>query len=176
MLGGVLDGYDNARLSRALVKQQRLVDGIDVSYNLISRGPQLFQIGATVAKGKTIAQTQAGIRQVLQEVMTQGVTEAELKRIKVRILANQIYKRDSIFGQAMEIGSAEIAGFSWRDLDLILERIQNVTSAQVQAVAKRYLIDAGLTIAVLEPQLRKKQISGTAAPVKTHLGEMVKSQ
>ncbi len=176
VLGGVLDGYDNARLSRALVKQQRLVDGIDVSYNLISRGPQLFQIGATVAKGKTIAQTQAGIRQVLQEVMTQGVTEAELKRIKVRILANQIYKRDSIFGQAMEIGSAEIAGFSWRDLDLILERIQNVTSAQVQAVAKRYLIDAGLTIAVLEPQLRKKQISGTAAPGKTHLGEMVKSQ
>ena len=176
VLGGVLDGYDNARLSRALVKQQRLVDGIDVSYNLISRGPQLFQIGATVAKGKTIAQTQAGIRQVLQEVMTQGVTEAELKRIKVRILANQIYKRDSIFGQAMEIGSAEIAGFSWRDLDLILERIQNVTSAQVQAVAKHYLIDAGLTIAVLEPQLRKKQISGTAAPGKTHLGEMVKSQ
>jgi len=92
---------------------------------------------------------------VLQELITQGVTEAELKRIKVRILANQIYKRDSIFGQAMEIGSAEIAGFSWRDLDSLLARIQAVTPAQVQAVAKRYLVDEGLTIAVLDPQQRK---------------------
>ncbi len=155
VLGGVLDGYDNARLTRALVKQQRLADGVDAAYDLISRGPQLFQISATVAKGKTVAQVQVGIRQVLQELITQGVTEAELKRIKVRILANQIYKRDSIFGQAMEIGSAEIAGFSWRDLDSLLARIQAVTPAQVQAVAKRYLVDEGLTIAILDPQLRK---------------------
>ncbi len=155
VLGGVLDGYDNARLTRALVKQQRLADGVDAAYDFISRGPQLFQISATVAKGKTVAQVQVGIRQVLQELITQGVTEAELKRIKVRILANQIYKRDSIFGQAMEIGSAEIAGFSWRDLDSLLARIQAVTPAQVQAVAKRYLVDEGLTIAILDPQLRK---------------------
>lgn len=155
VLGGVLDGYDNARLTRALVKQQRLADGVDAAYDLISRGPQLFQISATVAKGKTVAQVQVGIRQVLQELITQGVTEAELRRIKVRILANQIYKRDSIFGQAMEIGSAEIAGFSWRDLDSLLARIQAVTPVQVQAVAKRYLVDEGLTVAVLDPQLRK---------------------
>ncbi|NBX98925.1 MAG: insulinase family protein, partial [Burkholderiaceae bacterium] len=128
---------------------------VDAAYDLISRGPQLFQISATVAKGKTVAQVQVGIRQVLQELITQGVTEAELKRIKVRILANQIYKRDSIFGQAMEIGSAEIAGFSWRDLDSLLARIQAVTPAQVQAVAKRYLVDEGLTVAVLDPQQRK---------------------
>ena len=31
-----------------------------------------------------------------------GILESELKRIKVRILSEQIYKRDSIFGQALE--------------------------------------------------------------------------
>jgi predicted Zn-dependent peptidase len=58
----------------------------------------------------------------------------------------------------------------------VLERIQGVTSAQVQMVAKRYLIDAGLTIAVLDPQLRQKQLRSTATVGKRHLGETVKSQ
>jgi zinc protease len=69
-------------------------------------------------------------------------------------LADKIYKRDSIFGQAMEIGSSEIAGLSWKQLDPILDRLQMVTPEQVQAVAKKYLIDDTLTIATLEPQAR----------------------
>jgi zinc protease len=37
----------------------------------------------------------------------------------------------------------------------MLERMQTITPEQVQAVAKKYLIDEGLTIAVLDPQARK---------------------
>ena len=55
----------------------------------------------------------------------------------------------------MEIGGTEMAGFSWRDIDLMLEKMQAITPAQVQAVAKKYLIDEGLTIASLDPQPRK---------------------
>jgi zinc protease len=92
---------------------------------------------------------------VLKEIADTGILESELKRIKVRILSDQIYKRDSIFGQAMEIGSTEMAGFSWREIDLMLEKMQTITPAQVQAVAKKYLVDEGLTLAVLDPQARK---------------------
>ena len=88
-----------------------------------------------------------------------GILESELKRIKVRILSDQIYKRDSIFGQAMEIGTTEMVGFSWKDIDYILEKMQTITPAQVQAVAKKYLVDEGLTIAVLDPQVRKSEVS-----------------
>jgi zinc protease len=108
-----------------------------------------------MAKGKTVAQAQASIRKAIEEIKEKGILESELKRIKVRILSDQIYKRDSIFGQAMEIGSNEMAGFSWRDIDSMLEKMQTITPAQVQEVAKKYLVDEGLTIAVLEPQARK---------------------
>ena len=37
----------------------------------------------------------------------------------------------------------------------MLEKMQSITPAQVQAVAKKYLVDEGLTIAVLDPQTRK---------------------
>jgi len=155
LLAAVLDGYDNARLNRTLVKQERVVNDVGVGYDMISRGPELFLISTSMAKGKTVEQAESSIRKALKEVADKGILESELKRIKVRILSDQIYKRDSIFGQAMEIGSTEMAGFSWRDIDVMLERMQSITPAQVQAVAKKYLVDEGLTIAVLDPQARQ---------------------
>ena len=154
LLTAVLDGYDNARLNRVLVKQEKVVNDVGVSYDMVSRGPELFLIGATLAKGKTVDQAQASIRKALDDLKQKGILESELKRIQVRILSEQIYKRDSIFGQAMEIGSNEMAGFSWKDIDVMLEKMQTITPAQVQAVAKKYLVDEGLTIAVLDPQAR----------------------
>jgi len=155
LLTAVLDGYDNARLNRTLVKQEKVVNDVGVGYDMISRGPELFLISATMAKGKTVDQAQTSIRKALDELKQKGILESELKRIKVRILSEQIYKRDSIFGQAMEIGSTEMAGFSWKDIDYMLEKMQSITPAQVQAVAKKYLVDEGLTIAVLDPQVRQ---------------------
>ena len=155
LLTAVLDGYDNARLNRVLVKQEKVVNDVGVGYDMISRGPELFLISATMAKGKTVAQAKASIRKALEELKQNGILDSELKRIKVRILSNQIYKRDSIFGQAMEIGSNEMAGFSWKDIDYMLEKMQTITPAQLQAVAKKYLIDDGLTVAILDPQPRK---------------------
>jgi zinc protease len=158
LLSAVLDGYDNARLNRVMVKQERVVNDIGVSYDMISRGPELFQINASLAKGKTVAQAEASIRRALKELVQKGVLDSELKRIKVRLLSSQIYKRDSIFGQAMEIGGLEMAGFSWRDIGPMLEKMQAITPEQVQAVARKYLLDESLTIAVLDPQARKSAV------------------
>ncbi len=155
LLAAVLDGYDNARLNRALVKQERVVNDVSVGYDMVSRGPELFVISTSMAKGKTVEQAESSIRKALKEIVDKGILESELKRIKVRILSDQIYKRDSIFGQAMEIGSTEMAGFSWRDIDVMLDKMQKITPTQVQAVAKKYLVDEGLTIAVLDPQGRQ---------------------
>lgn len=155
LLTAILDGYDNARLNRSLVKQEKVVNDVGVGYDMVSRGPELFLINVTMAKGKTVGQAQASIRKALEDIKQKGVLDSELKRIKVRILSDQIYKWDSIFGQAMEIGSTEMAGFSWKDIDYMLEKMQTITPEQVQAVAKKYLVDEGLTIAVLDPQSRK---------------------
>ena len=159
LLAAVLDGYDNARLNRTLVKQERVVNDVGVGYDMISRGPELFLISTSMAKGKTVEQAESSIRKALKEIVDKGILGSELKRIKVRILSDQIYKRDSIFGQAMEIGSTEMAGFSWRDIDVMLEKMQTITPSQVQAVAKKYLVDEGLTIAVLDPQARQSSES-----------------
>jgi zinc protease len=154
VLSAALSGHDNSRLNRELVRNKRLANNASASYDPISRGPELFAIGATTAKGQSVSDLEKGIWQTIQEIAVNGITEAELKRIKTQLLASQIYKRDSIFAQAMEIGSAEIAHVSWKNLDRIIERIQQIQSEQVKAVAKQYFIADTLTVVTLDPQAR----------------------
>ena len=163
VLSAALSGHDNSRLNRELVRSKRLANNAGASYDLISRGPELFMISATVAKGQSVSDLEKGILQTIQEIAMNGITEAELKRIKAQLLASQIYKRDSIFAQAMEIGSAEIAHVSWKDLDRIIERIQQIQSEQIKAAVKRYFIVDGLTIVTLEPQART--VSANPKPI-----------
>ncbi|WP_223107924.1 hypothetical protein, partial [Stenotrophomonas sp. AS012628] len=62
-------------------------------------------------------------------------------------MAAQIYKRDSVFGQGMEIGMNEMSGLSWRSIDRQLEKIKGVTSAQIQHVAQTYFSEDNLVVA-----------------------------
>ena len=71
--------------------------------------------------------------------------------MKTQLIASQVYKRDSIFGQAMEIGVMEMAGISYRNADRIVEKLKAVSAEQVQAVARKYFGDDALTVATLVP-------------------------
>jgi zinc protease len=80
------------------------------------------------------------------------VTEEELQRVKAQVIAADVYQRDSMFYQAMQIGNLETAGFSWRILKDYPAKLQAVTAEQVQAVAKKYFHKDNLTVATLDPQ------------------------
>jgi zinc protease len=72
--------------------------------------------------------------------------------VKAQAVASHVYQRDSMFFQARQIGAMEIAGLPHTTLDLQLEKLKQVTSAQVQEVARRYFGDDELTVAYLDPQ------------------------
>ena len=52
----------------------------------------------------------------------------------------------------MQIGQLESVGLSYRDLEIIVKKLQSVTAEQVREVAKKYVKDDSLTVAVLDPQ------------------------
>ncbi|GJG95902.1 pitrilysin family protein [Cupriavidus pauculus] len=164
VLSAVLNGYDNARLTRELVRQQRLADDVNVGYDSINRNESLFVLDGTPASGHTTEEIEKALREELQRIAKNGVSEEELKRVKAQVVAGQIYKRDSVFGQGMEIGVAEISNISWRQIDRMLDKIKEVTPAQVQAVAGKYFSDDNLTVATLLPQPIDPNKPKTAAP------------
>jgi zinc protease len=152
VLSAVLNGYDNARLTRGLVRERRLADDVNVGYDSINRADSLFVLDGTPANGHTTDEIEQALREEVQRIAKNGVSEEELKRVKAQVVAGQIYKRDSVFGQGMEIGVAEISEISWRQIDRMLDKVKQVTPAQVQAVAAKYFSDDNLTVATLLPQ------------------------
>jgi zinc protease len=152
VLAGVLDGNESARLNQSLVRNSRLASEVGAGYDATARGPGMCVLEGSPSQGKSAAELETGLRAELARLIQDGVTEDELARVKAQVVASQIFKRDSIFGQAMEIGQFETAGLSHRDIDRVLERIKAVTAEQVRAAAKQYFVDDTLTVVVLEPQ------------------------
>ena len=152
VLAGVLDGNDSARLNKSLVREKQMATSIGAGYANTSRGPTMFTLEATPAEGTSVEALETAIRDQLQMIVQDGVSEDELKRVRAQVTAAEVYKLDSLFYQAMQIGQIESIGLSQHDLPVMLEKLQAVTAEQVQAVARDILRDDQLTVAVLDPQ------------------------
>jgi zinc protease len=152
VLTGVLDGNESARLNQSLVRDSRLASEVGADYDATARGPGMCFLDGTPSQGRNAAELEAGLRAELARVAQDGVTADELARVKAQVVARQVFKRDSIFGQAMEIGRFETAGLSYRDIDRVLDGVKAVSAEQVRAVAKQYFVDDNLTVVVLDPQ------------------------
>ena len=152
VLAAVLDGHEASRLAKHLVRAQKVAQSVGAGYDATLRGEAQFVLDGQPAEGKTVAELETALRAEIKRVQDEGITAEELSRIKTLTVAGQIYKRDSMMGQAMEIGSAEMNGVGWRSIDKILDRIRAVTADEVQAVARKYFNDDTLTVAVLDPQ------------------------
>jgi zinc protease len=155
VLAAVLDGYEGARLSRALTQgPDRVADEVSADNGLMGRGPQLFTLSGVPAHGKTAAQVEAALREQVARVARDGVADDELARVKTQWMASQVYKRDSVMAQAQEQGFQWVLGLPPDTDERLIARLRQVTAAQVQAVAKKYFGDDQLTVATLIPQPR----------------------
>ena len=152
MLAQILDGHEAARLPIALVKEQQVAVSVDTSYDSTNRGPSMFMLQASPRPGHTVDQLEQAIRGALAEVANKGVTEQELARARSQLRSSEVYKKDSMMGQAMEIGMLETLGYGWQASPLMLDKLNQVTIADVQRVAQSYFKDDQLTIARLVPQ------------------------
>ena len=152
VLAGVLDGNASARLNQVLVRQSQVANSVGAGYDLISRGPSMFIFDGAPAEGKNVTELEAAIREQIEKIKQSGVSEEELQRVKAQVIAAQVYQRDSMFYQAMLIGEVETAGLPLNTLETRLAKLKAVTAGQVQEVARKYLVDDFLTVAVLDPQ------------------------
>ena len=166
VLSAVLDGYSGARLDRALTQgPDRVADSASAGNGLLGRGPQTFSLVGVPAAGKTAAQVEAALREQVARIAKEGVSEAELNRVKTQWVASEVYKRDSVMGQAQELGHYWIQGLPLDADAQLIERLRGVTAAQVQAVAQKYFGDDQLTVATLLPQPRDPNTRPRVAPL-----------
>jgi zinc protease len=151
ILAGVLDGYPAARLERELVSRTRVAHSVSSHYDGIRRGPGAFYVGVTPAQGKSVDDVEQAWREQLDLLITGGVSKDELQRVKAQVIASQVYSQDSVYGQASRIGRMRSLGLPHDATSVMTRKLREVTPDQVRAVARKYLVDDNLTIAILDP-------------------------
>ena len=166
VLTGILSGGDSARFNAQLVRGKEIASSVDASYDLTSRLNSVFVVSGEPARGKTVADLEAAVRDQIASLKSEPVSDEELQRVKAQVVSGDVYQRDSVFYQALILGTLESVGLSWRDADKYVDRIKSVTAAQVQQVAVKYFTDRHLTVAQLDP------LPMTGKPPRTMTGGM----
>ena len=92
------------------------------------------------------------LRQQVVLVAREGVSEAELQRVKTQWVASETYKLDSVFSQARELGSNWVQGLPLDASTRLIAQLRTITAPEVQAVAAKYFSDDQMTQATLLPQ------------------------
>jgi zinc protease len=151
VLSGLLAGGESTRLPRELVRSSQVAASATTSYDLYARLDSLFVVAGIPAQGHTSAELERALLEQLWRLRAAPVSAEELERIKAQVVASSVYKKDSMFSQAMEIGSLESVGLGWRHAEAYVERVRAVTAEQVQQAARKYLVAERLTAAVLQP-------------------------
>ncbi len=153
VLSAVLDGYDGARLERALTQSDdHVADSADSHYSATARGPVTFMLSGVPATGKTGAALEAALRAAVKRVADEGIAAGELKRVINQWTASEVYQQDSVFNQGRMLGANWAMALPLNFETDVMERLRSVTPEQVQSVAARYFGDDELTVATLLPQ------------------------
>ncbi len=100
----------------------------------------------------TADQLEAAIKAEIEEIAEQPPSEAEMDRVRAGVLAEQIYQRDSVMGQAMELGTLSVLGLDWRLAGQFDDNLEAVTPEQVQQAARKWLVAERSAVAHVIPE------------------------
>lgn len=138
ILGVILGGGVTSRLYRALVDDDGIATSVAAGHgaNMLSGS---FWTWAELAEGRSREELAAGVQGVIDALIADGVSDAELTRARNRVLAGIVFRQESASSIASTLGEAETVHGDWRLALALPDRIRDVTAEDVRRVARRYL-------------------------------------
>lgn len=152
MLASILDGGNSSRFSRELVRGKEIAASAGASYDGYGRLPDLFTLKGMPAKDVKLETLKSALLEQVETLKTAPVSTAELERARAQVISGEVYERDSQQSQASTLGALESVGLGYKLADEYVDNILAVTPEQIQAVAKKYLVEDHMTVAELDPQ------------------------
>jgi zinc protease len=149
VLAAILGDGKTGRLYRALI-DTNLAIAADATKGYF-HDATLFNLLAQLAPGVAHAQVEKAFGDEVTKVKAAGVTPAEVERAVNKLLAGFAYHRDGSFAIASQLNEAIAVG-DWTHYAMQLPALQAVTAADVQRVAKAYLVEDQSTTGWFVPQ------------------------
>ncbi|MFQ5436382.1 MAG: M16 family metallopeptidase, partial [Anaerolineae bacterium] len=136
----------SSRLYRALVSTELAVSvhgGLTPSVD-----PFLYMINVTARNGRSLTEVEAALENEINRLAAEPITQAELDKALKRAKAGFVMAGESITGQTQLLGLAEtvVGDYGW--FETVLERLNQVTLADIERVRQTYLQPAQRTVGV----------------------------
>lgn len=151
VLASVLSGGRSSRLYQAIVRQKQLAVNVGASADN-ARGPGLFGVSGILAPGKSFEALEAALDDEIERVKTGTIEPWELdkarngaKRAVVNTLTSTLQRARSMAQYALFYDNPGLINSRY-------ERVEAVSAAEVQRVARQYLVNTNRTVVVTVPK------------------------
>ena len=151
MLATILSDGRSSRFYESIVRTQQLSTGVGASAGE-ARGPGLFRITATALPGKTLAELENAIDGEIARVQSAPVESWELEKARTAARRSLVNSLGSSLTKAMRLSQDALFYDSPGRINTQEARIAGVTTADVQRVARQYLVKTGRTVVLTEPR------------------------
>jgi zinc protease len=156
VLAELLAGGDASLFYQSMVKGREIALNVDTLFGLLTgpfeyNGPTLLTVFALYKPTTNADAMLAAMDEEIAKVVKNGVDAATLKRVKTRMLADWNNQNESFINRADTLAKLQTL---WGDANVankIPGWIDGVTSADIQRVARTYLVPANRTVIDRKP-------------------------
>ena len=140
-----------SRMYRSLVRDKKIAaDAAGFTGMPGSKYPHLFAFYAVPSPGHTPEEMQKAIREEIEKLKNQDVTDQELAMFKTRARADLLRGLASNPGLASQLATVQARYGDWRELFRQLDRYEKVTKADIRRVASKTFVESNRTVGVIE--------------------------
>lgn len=149
-IDSILSEGVTSRLYRSLVREKQVAASVSTISNYPgTRAPNLFLINAVPLAPHTIQEVEAAIYEEIEKLKTEPVSKEELEKVLNNLDADLVRSLRSNSGLASQLAYFQTVAGDWRYLLRARDRIAAVTPADIQRVARHYLVKSNRTVATL---------------------------
>jgi predicted Zn-dependent peptidase len=140
-----------SRLYRSLVRDKKIASASEgvTGYPGI-KYPHLFAFLAVPLPGHKPEEMAAAIHEEIDRLKSEDISDDELKMIKTRAKANLIRSLADNEGLATELATYQARYGDWRELFRSVDRIDQVTKADIRRVANQVFVDTNRTVGIID--------------------------
>lgn len=150
ILSSILSDGRTSRLYQSLVEDQQVaLTAAGYTGFPGEKYPNLMLFYALVAPDRTLDDVAIALKEQIDKLKNELVTDKELERVKTQAKANLLRSLDSNSGMARLLAEYQAKTGDWRNLFTRLDQIEAVTADDIQRVAQKTFVSENLTIGKL---------------------------
>lgn len=144
LLSDILSRGHSSRLYHQLVEEKEIFTSIS-SFVLGTIDPGLLVISGRVREGITLAEAEQAVDNILAEITEQGVTEAELNKVKNQAVSTIEFGEVEVANRAMALAFAALSGNTNR-VNTEKQELEAVTVHDILQAAKKIFREANSSV------------------------------